>query len=69
MKTFDSQHWKITGYHPEFGWFIYPLRDDSFYIVAKVAKFVDAGKVEYLQEDGSVEDKTGKKLFLLNTEE
>lgn len=69
MRTFDSQHYRIIKFVPGKGWLIISRRDDSYLILAKRAKFVDAGKVVYLQEDGSVEDKTRTKVSLLNTED
>lgn len=62
MKTYDSKHYSVKRYIPDRGWEIVSLRDDSFIIIARCAKFVDAGKVVYLKEDGSAEDKARKKI-------
>lgn len=64
MKTFDSQHYELIGYIPRVGWKIKPFRDDTLTIIAECAKFVKAGKVVYLKDDGSVEDKSRSKVLL-----
>lgn len=71
MRTFDSRHYTLEGYGPVSirgvmtnMWILRTRPDPKFKqnststIVVSEAKFVDSGKVYFLKEDGSVEDRT-----------
>lgn len=71
MRTFDSRNYELVGYGPVSirgeltnMWILRTRPDPKFAepslstIVMAEAKFVEAGRVYFLKEDGSVEDRT-----------
>lgn len=63
MRTFDSRHYRLLGFQTETiasGWLFEDIRstcNGTCYILVESAKYYRDGRVFFLKEDGSIEDR------------
>lgn len=68
MRTFDARHYHIVGFVESDGAHVWKIRaNDGIIIYATEAKYVDAGRVFFLKDDGSVENKLREVVDLPST--